>query len=195
MINFNRKLSLLRTFAFALLTVFGLTTLAIADHKQKHKQGKKNDVFVNGHDARDGRWDGRGPRRDRDRDRDDDDRNSRRNRRDQDRDRDNDGIRDRQEIRNQAFNIGYDEGFKAGQDDRSRNRRSRLEDFSVYRDATVGYRAEYGDERFYRQSFRQGFKQGYEDGLRDRRDDRYGRSGRYGSTVGDILGDIFGRRP
>jgi hypothetical protein len=25
-------------------------------------QGKKLDRFVNGHDARDGRWDGRGPR-------------------------------------------------------------------------------------------------------------------------------------
>jgi hypothetical protein len=48
---------------------------------------RKCDKFVNCHDARDGRWDGRGPRRDRD----DDFRDRfRRNRRFRDRDRDRD---------------------------------------------------------------------------------------------------------
>ena len=30
--------------------------------KQERKQLKKRSKFINGHDARDGRWDGRGPR-------------------------------------------------------------------------------------------------------------------------------------
>jgi len=60
----------LRTLRFALL----ITTLAIVVNIMlsdvifaKPKRGrffdKKAEKFINGHDARDGRWDGRGPRR------------------------------------------------------------------------------------------------------------------------------------
>jgi hypothetical protein len=59
----------LRTLRFALL----ITTLAIvvnlalsgetfAQHRRGRFNDKKAGKFINGHDARDGRWDGRGPR-------------------------------------------------------------------------------------------------------------------------------------
>ncbi len=47
MINRIHKLSIIRVFAFALIAVFGMTTLAVADNKQKNKRSKKNDVFIN----------------------------------------------------------------------------------------------------------------------------------------------------
>jgi len=61
----------LKTLRFALLTLTLAMTvnLALSDvtfAKQKHWRGRFNDKkaekFINGHDARDGRWDGRGPK-------------------------------------------------------------------------------------------------------------------------------------
>jgi hypothetical protein len=60
-----------KTLRFALLTLFMAVAvnLALSDltlAKDKRWQGRFNDKkaekFINGHDARDGRWDGRGPR-------------------------------------------------------------------------------------------------------------------------------------
>jgi hypothetical protein len=60
-----------KTLRFALLTLFMAlaVNLALPDlmlAKDKRWQGRFNDKkaekFINGHDARDGRWDGRGPR-------------------------------------------------------------------------------------------------------------------------------------
>jgi len=60
-----------KTLRFALLTLFMAVAvnLALSDltlAKDKRWQGrysdKKAEKFINGHDARDGRWDGRGPR-------------------------------------------------------------------------------------------------------------------------------------
>ncbi|HYO91033.1 MAG TPA: hypothetical protein VEQ40_05325 [Pyrinomonadaceae bacterium] len=149
---------------------------------------KKAEKFKNGHDARDGRWDGRGPRDDRGRDDDDwddDDDRGRGRRRDRDRDRDDDGINDTTEIRRRALSIGYDEGFRAGQNDRSSGSDRDLDDHSAYRDATIGYSSSYGNRELYRRSFREGFRRGYEDGYRNRSTRSRG--------VGGILGDIFGR--
>jgi hypothetical protein len=151
-------------------------------------QDKKAEKFKNGHDARDGRWDGRGPRDDRGRDDDDwddDDDRGRGRRRDRDRDRDDDGINDTTEIRRRALSIGYDEGFRAGQNDRASGRDRDFDDHSAYRDATSGYNSSYGNRELYRRSFREGFRRGYEDGYRNRNTRRSG--------VGGILGDIFGR--
>lgn len=54
------------TMCIAVLVVFGsllLPTDAVAQGNGRGRgQAKKFDKFVNGHDARDGRWDGRGPR-------------------------------------------------------------------------------------------------------------------------------------
>ena len=59
----------LRTLRFALLitTLAVVVNLALSDETfAKQRRGRFNDKkagkFINGHDARDGRWDGRGPR-------------------------------------------------------------------------------------------------------------------------------------
>jgi hypothetical protein len=66
------KLSILTAMLFALLVVVAApgTSFAQGDNHdrgrgqgQRSKWQKKHDKFVNGHDARDGRWDGRGPAR------------------------------------------------------------------------------------------------------------------------------------
>jgi hypothetical protein len=186
------KRTVLWTVVLMLVIAIGLPGVALADPPQGRgngrgkskisKQEKKDAKFKNGHDARDGRWDGRGPRDRDDDDYDDDDDNYRR-RRDR-RDRDNDGSYDRTEIRRQAVEIGYREGYSAGRNDRASNRGSDYDDHSAYRDGTIGYRSSYGDVDFYRSNFRQGFRQGYEDGYRN----RSSRGGRWGDILGDILG-------
>src|ERR1044071_10356353 len=49
------------------------------------------------------------------------------------------------ELRQTALNAGYNEGSKAGRDDRSRGRRSDYSNFSVYRNANKDYNSRYGD--------------------------------------------------
>ena len=183
------KRTALWSLILTLLIAIGLPGVALADPPQGRGQGrgkskiskqeKKNAKFKNGHDARDGRWDGRGPR-DRDDDDDDDDRYGRRRR-----DRDNDGVYDRTEVRRQAVNTGYREGYNAGRNDRASGRSSDYDDHSAYRDATIGYSNSYGDVDYYRSNFRQGFRRGYEDGYRNRSSS--------GGRWGEILGDIIGR--
>lgn len=184
--------------AAILMLVFavGAPTAALAQGKGRGRGlEKKAGKFKNGHDARDGRWDGRGPggnrddRYDDDDDRynDDDDYRYGRGRNRDNGGYDNGGYNNRAEIRQRAMSIGYEEGLRAGQGDRASGRGYDLENHSTYRDATAGYNSSYGDINFYRTSFREGYRQGYEDGYRN------GRSGgRYG-RVRDILGDVLGR--
>ncbi|CDM66390.1 hypothetical protein [Pyrinomonas methylaliphatogenes] len=127
---------------------------------------KKSEKFINGHDARDGRWDGRGPQRGYWRD---DDRWDRRGW-----DRDRDRVRDKREIRNYAQSIGYREGYRLGREDRFRGRKFNYRDNNIYRDALLGYRDSFDDRDLYRRSFREGFKRGYEDGYRDARRGPFG---------------------
>ncbi|HYO90303.1 MAG TPA: hypothetical protein VEQ40_01645 [Pyrinomonadaceae bacterium] len=178
-----------------LIFAVGIPSATLAQGKGKGRgrgQDKKAEKFKNGHDARDGRWDGRGPRGNRD-DRydddddyryDDDDYRYERNRRSGG---NNGGYYDRAEVRRRAQSIGYQEGYNAGRDDRASGRRSDFESYETYRDATAGYNDSYGDREYYRSTFREAFRQGYEDGYRN----RSGRSTR--SRVGTILGDILGR--
>ena len=187
-----RKRSIVGAAILTLMIAIGLPSLALAspqhgNGKNKNKvshQQKKDAKFKNRHDARDGRWDGRGPQVDDD-DRDDDDRDRDGRRRRRDNDRDNDGINDRTEIRRQALSIGYREGYNAGRDDRASGRRADFSHHSTYRDATIGYQSSYGDVSTYRSSFREGFRQGYADGYRNRTSN--------GGRWGEVLGDIFGR--
>jgi hypothetical protein len=159
------------TLIFAIAT----PTVSLAQGRGRGRgQDKKAGKFKNGHDARDGRWDGRGPGgRD---DRDDDD--------DYYRDRNNGRTNNRSDITRQALSIGYREGYSAGRDDRSSGRSFDYNDHNTYRDATIGYSSSYGDIDTYRRSFREGFRQGYEDGYRNRTSG----SGRWGGILGDILG-------
>ncbi len=52
--------------ALTMALILALTSTALGDHSKKRWRGryrdKKAEKFINGHDARDGRWDGRGPR-------------------------------------------------------------------------------------------------------------------------------------
>jgi hypothetical protein len=59
----------LKTLRFALLTAtlaivvnLALSVVTFAQHGRGRFHDKKDGKFINGHDARDGRWDGRGPR-------------------------------------------------------------------------------------------------------------------------------------
>jgi hypothetical protein len=88
---------------FALVVTVGLPTLA---HAQGRGRGrgldKKAEKFINGHDARDGRWDGRGPSRDRF----DDDYYYRRSRRHRDRDDDDYYYGRRRRVRDDDYIYG-----------------------------------------------------------------------------------------
>lgn len=199
--SYKRNGSILRAAVFVLALVFALPSIAFADQgrgkgKGRGKgRGKPSEVFVNGHDARDGRWDKRGRKnkhRDRDWDDDDDDDRDdddddyrRRGRRGRDRDRGEDdrigGERGR--IRDIALRSGYEEGYAEGRNDRANGERFNYRDESEYRDATIGYRNEYGSVDLYRRYFRQGFERGYREGYENR-------SSRRGA--GGVLGDIFG---
>ena len=195
MTNLAGKLNVVRAALLALAVALVLPTAALAQGRGRGKnkvshQEKKDAKFKNGHDARDGRWDGRGPRDrddwDDDDDYDDDDDNYRGNRRrNRNRDRDNDGVYDRNGIRDRALRAGYNSGYSAGRSDRARGEGFDYDDHSAYRNAGRGYNNNSsGDAELYRNYFRQGFRQGYEEGYRG----GSSRGGRWGGVLGDILG-------
>lgn len=72
--------------------------------------------------------------------------------------------RGRNDVARIAQQNGYREGLRNGQDDRSRRRGYSYENDDRYRDATSGYRSEFGNRDFYRQAFREGYRRGYEEG-------------------------------
>lgn len=94
-----------------------------------------------------------------------DDRDYRRN----DRDYDDYGRGGRNDVYRIAQENGYRDGVRQGQDDANRRRRYDYNDDSRYRDASSGYRSEYGNRDAYRNAYREGFRRGYDEGYR-----RYG---------------------
>lgn len=70
------------------------------------------------------------------------------------------------ELRQTALNAGYNEGMRAGREDRSRGRAYNYADSGTYRSADKDYNSRYGDRELYRQYFRQAFANGYADGYR-----------------------------
>lgn len=78
-----------------------------------------------------------------------------------------------------VFDRGYQEGVRAGRDDRARNRQYNYEDHRSYRNASGGY----ADADAYREGFRRGYDEGYRNGS-------YRRSN---SSWGRVLGGILGR--
>lgn len=174
-----------RFLILALAITLALPLAAFAQGNGRGRGHRNRDIFVNGHDARDGRTDGRGPRANRDRDDDDDDDNRRERRRN--RDGYNNGSYNNTDIRRRALDIGYTEGRRAGEQDRANGERRDYNDESIYRDATAGYQSNYGNIDSYRNAFREGFREGYRAGYNN----GYSNNGR--SRVGEILGDILGR--
>jgi hypothetical protein len=65
------------------------------------------------------------------------------------------------DLRQSALNSGYNDGMKAGADDRNRNRRSNFNDFKDYRNASKGYSSRFGDRELYSRYYRVGFEHGY----------------------------------
>jgi len=89
------------------------------------------------------------------------------------------------ELLRQAVNAGYQQGFRAGQNDRSSRRSSNYNNNSIYRSGNYGYQS-YVDSRQYQYYFQQGFQRGYQDGFSSR--NQYG-SNNNGSV--NILGTIL----
>jgi len=65
------------------------------------------------------------------------------------------------ELRQTALNAGYNEGVKEGRKDYARRRRSSLQNFPVYQEATQDYNSRLGDRELYRRYFRRAFENGY----------------------------------
>jgi hypothetical protein len=63
-----------------------------------------------------------------------------------------------------AYDNGFREGVAHGEHDARDRRGFRVEREGDYRHADDGYRREYGDREFYRQSFRRGYEAGYRHG-------------------------------
>jgi len=63
-----------------------------------------------------------------------------------------------------AYDNGFREGTAHGEHDARDRRDFRVDRDSDYRHADDGYRREYGDRAFYRQSFRRGYEAGYRQG-------------------------------
>ena len=150
-----------------MLAVVAFLVLPISAFAQGNGRGrgKPTDVFVNGHDARDGRWDKNNRQRGR---RDNDDWR----RRNDDNDR---GRRGRDwggygtyggsfQLRQTALNAGYNNGIQEGRKDRNRGDRFEYRDEGDYQSATEDYNSRYGDRELYRRYFREGFANGYRDG-------------------------------
>jgi hypothetical protein len=70
------------------------------------------------------------------------------------------------QFRQTALNAGYNEGLKAGREDRQRGEGYEFRDESAFRNGDKDYNSRYGDRELYRQYFREAFQNGYADGYR-----------------------------
>ena len=160
---FSTGHSWLKRSLFLTLGIFLLLPTVVIGQGQG--RGKPSDVFVNGHDARDGRWDRDDQRRGR-RDDDDWDRNGEDRRRGRRR-RGNDDYPNWGggfQLRQTALNAGYNNGIEEGRKDRQRRERFDYRDEGDYQKATKDYSSRLGDRELYRRYFREAFVNGYEAG-------------------------------
>ena len=67
-------------------------------------------------------------------------------------------------FRQTALNAGYNEGVKAGRDDRRRGERYEFRDEGAFQSASKDYNSRMGDRYTYQTYFRQAFETGYRDG-------------------------------
>jgi hypothetical protein len=93
------------------------------------------------------------------------------------------------ELLKQAVKAGYQQGFRAGLNDRSNRRRSNWSNSNLYQTGSYGYQS-YVDRGEYQYYFRQGFQRGYQDGYNSRY--QYGHNnGGSPSILAAILGQIL----
>ena len=145
-------------FAFALLSGIGIgaNVTAQAQYPQAQYPQSQNDR------SRRDRSRDRDYRDDRRRDRDNDWRNNNWRR-----GRYNDGYPDLGgsfNLRQTALNAGYNEGIKAGREDRRRGRNYEYQDANAWQKATKDYSSKLGDRGIYQIYFRQAFANAYADG-------------------------------
>lgn len=93
------------------------------------------------------------------------------------------------ELLKQAVNSGYQEGYRAGRNDRNSRRSSNYNGSSVYRKANYGYQS-YVDSRQYQYYFQQGFERGYSDGFNSRYENGANNNGSI-NILGNILENIL----
>ncbi len=100
------------------------------------------------------------------------------------------------DIRRDAYDYGYREGARSGEQDARRGERFNFEDEREYRNGDGGYQRQYGDRDRYRQTFRSGYAAGYSDSYRryGGSNSRYGqRDPRYGGVYSDPRsGGVYG---
>lgn len=159
--NNKRQKFFARVGMLALVAFLALPLTASAQNNGRGR-GKPTDVFVNGHDARDGRWDKDGRRGN-----DNYGRNDQydRNRRGRNWDRYG-GYGGSFQLRQTALNAGYNNGIQEGRKDRRRGDRFDYRDEGDFQRATEDYSSRFGDRELYKRYFREGFANGYEDGYR-----------------------------
>ncbi len=93
------------------------------------------------------------------------------------------------ELLRNAVRAGYQQGFRAGVNDRNGRRSNNYGNSSVYRSANYGYQS-YVDSGQYQYYFQEGFQRGYYDGYNSRY--RYGTSNNGSSNIlGTILQGIL----
>ena len=161
--NNKRQKFFTRVGMLALVAFLALPLTAFAQNNGRGR-GKPTDVFVNGHDARDGRWDKNNGQR---RGNDNYGRNDQydRNRRGRNWDRYG-GYGGSFQLRQTALNAGYNNGIQEGRKDRRRGDRFDYRDEGDFQKATEDFSSRLGDRELYKRYFREGFANGYEDGYR-----------------------------
>ena len=163
MMNNRRQKFFARVGMLALVAFMALPLTASAQNNGRGR-GKPTDVFVNGHDARDGRLDKNNGQR---RGNDNYGRNDQydRNRRGRNWDRYG-GYGGSFQLRQTALNAGYNNGIQEGRKDRRRGDRFDYRDEGDFQRATQDFSSRLGDRELYKRYFREGFANGYEDGYR-----------------------------
>jgi len=159
--NNKRQKFFVRVGILALVAFLTLPLTAFAQNNGRGR-GKPTEVFVNGHDARDGRWDKNNGQR-----RDDYGRYDQydRNRRGRNWDRYG-GYGGSSQLRQTALNAGYNNGIQEGRKDRRHGDRFDYRDEGDFQKATEDYSSRLGDRELFKRYFREGFANGYEDGYR-----------------------------
>lgn len=174
--NIKRQGFLTSVFMLVLATFLALPMVAFGQGNGKNQgRGKPTEVFVNGHDARDGRWDKDNNNRNRqNRNNDDWRRRNRDDRWDNDNDRRNGRNRSNDgygnyggsfDLRQTALNAGFADGAKEGRRDRSRNEGFNFSDESGFQRATRDYSSRLGSRELFQTYYRQAFENGYRDGF------------------------------
>jgi len=163
MMNNKKQKFFARVGMLALVAFLALPLSASAQNNGRGR-GKPTDVFVNGHDARDGRLDKNNGQR---RGNDNYGRNDQydRNRRGRNWDRYG-GYGGSFQLRQTALNAGYNNGVQEGRKDRRRGDRFDYRDEGDFQRATEDFSSRLGDRELYKRYFREGFANGYEDGYR-----------------------------